>query len=464
MLGIALLILALIMYPTQYKRWSIFLFIIFSLQGLRFIPEDVIGFKYLDMAFIYMIAINVYSSIYERNTTHYLPYERYLVWGLLGFLLCSATFSMIHYRFSFMQVLQGGRHLFLFAAYFFLRKTRKEDIEWVMKALLYITILHAILYSIQCITKLPVLLVDAKEIMKERSGDLRYYNFPILMTFYLLFALLHPEQIGSRFAKVSVLIMAIAILLTQGRTYIVANALICLVGLLLRGKLTRVAQWAIIGGIAILPFMDVAFSRFTEDKTESDITQILRGEFINAAQTGQLQQGTLTYRFAWVYERYLYIKDRPIGEKAFGLGMISDSQTDIVNSKYHFAIGLSDKEHGVYQLSTPDIAWGNFVTKFGAVGTIILLSLWIALFVYMFKLRHLHPLLQCEFLFLLYLSITSISESHLSDLGNLAFPMLLCAFGLSLYLEYGDDEEEEDEEYNNDEEYELIGTYESNPY
>lgn len=464
MLGIILLTIALFLYPSQHKRWSILLFIIFSMQGLRFIPEDVIGFKYMDMAFIYMLVINVCSAIYERDTTHYLPYERYLVWGLLGFLLCSAAFSFIHYRFSFIQILQGGRHLFLFAAYFFLRKVNREDIVWIIKAIFYITLVHAGLYIIQCVTNLPVLMVSAKSALNIHTGEYRYYNYPILMTFYILLALLHPEQLGSRLAKVSILVMIIAIVLTQGRTYIVANALICLVGLLLRGKLTRVAQWAIIGGIAILPFMDVALSRFSEDKTESDITQILRGEFINAAQTGQLRQGTLTYRFAWVYERYLYIKERPISEKAFGLGMISDSQTDVVNSKYHFAIGLADEEHGVYQLSTPDIAWGNFVTKFGAVGTIILLSLWIALFVYMFKLRHLHPLLQCEFLFLLYLSITSISESHLSDLGNLAFPMLLCAFGLSLYLEYGDDEEEEDEEYNNDEEYELIGTYESNPY
>lgn len=458
MLGIIILIIAILLYPSQ-KRWSILLFVIFSMQGLRLIPDEVMGIKFLDMAFVYMIAINVYSLIYEREVPYYLPYEQFFVWALLGFLTCSAAFSFLYYDFSLMQILQGGRHLFLFAAYFFLRKVNREDIEWVIKALFYITLIHAGLYIIQCITKLPVLLVSAKSAMNTHTGEFRYYNYPILMTFYILLALLHPEQLGNKLAKFSILIMAVAIVLTQGRTYIVANAMICLVGILIRGKLTRVAQWAVIGGIAVLPFMDAALTRFTEDKTKNDIAQILSGDFMTVAQTGQLQQGNLTYRFAWVTERYLYLKDRPIGEKIFGLGMISDSQIDVVNRKYRFVVGLSDKEHGVYQLSTPDIAWGNFLTKFGAVGTILVLAIWITLCIYFFQFRFLHPILQCEFLYLLYLFVTSISESHISDLGNLAFPLLICAYGLWLYLEndyYGEDE---DEDY-----HELIEAHESNPY
>lgn len=462
MLGIALLILAIFLYPSQHKRWSILLFIIFSMQGLRFIPEEIIGIKYLDMAFIYMLVINLYSFIYERESRPYLPNERYLVWCLVMFLLCSAAFSLIYYEFTPMQVLQGGRHLFLFAAYFFLRKINREDIEWVIKALFYLTLLHASLYIIQCITKLPVLLVTAKEAINKQTGEFRYYNFPQLITFFLLLPLLFPEYIGKKTAKATIVIFAITIVLTQGRTYIVANAMICLLGLLMRGKLTRVAQWTIIGGIAVLPFMDAALSRFTEDKTESDIAQIVSGDFMTAAQTGQLQQGNLTYRFAWVTERYLYLKDRPLGEKVFGLGMISDSQTDVVNRKYKFVVGLSDKEHGVYQLSTPDIAWGNFLTKFGAIGTILVLALWIALCIYLFKLRQLHPFLLCEYLFLLYLFFVSIAESHISDLGNLVFPMLLSTLGLTMYLNY---EEIEDDEYDEGEDDdEQIEAYESNPY
>lgn len=446
MLGIILLLIALLLYPTSLKRWSLFLFIIFAMQGLRFIPEDVIGTKYLDLAFVYMAVINVYSLAYERDATHYLPYERFFVWGLLIFLLCSAAFSIIHYDFSFYQVLQGGRHLFIFAAYFFLRKVPREDVEWLIKAFFYLTVVHATLYIVQCLTHLPVLLVSTRQVLNYNTGEMRYYNYSPLMTFYLLLSLLQPAKIGSRKARWAILLLTVAIILTQGRTYLVTNAIICLIGLLLRGHVTRIMQWTIIGGIAVIPFIDAISARFTESNTESDITQILRGDFKNNARTGRLQGGTLTYRFAWVTERYLYLKKQPLGEKMFGLGMISDSQTDVVNRKYQFVIGLSDKEHGVYQLYTPDIAWGNFITRFGGMGTALIILLWISLGGYMYKLRHLHPYMLCGALYVIFLFIGSIADSHISDLGNLVFPLLLCTLALAICLDTDDDEEEPDPE------------------
>lgn len=40
---------------------------------------------------------------------------------------------------------------------FFLRDVPKDDIIWLFKALYYITLIHALLYIIQCSTGLPVL-------------------------------------------------------------------------------------------------------------------------------------------------------------------------------------------------------------------------------------------------------------------------------------------------------------------
>lgn len=453
MLGIALLIFAILLYPSKYKRWSILLFIIFSMQGLRLIPDEVIGMKCLDIAFIYMVTINLYSMIYEKEPDCYLPYVHYFVWSLLAFWGCSAIFSLIHYDFTFFQVLQGGRHSFIFASYFFLRKLKREDIDWIIKALLYITLIHGCLYIIQCFTHLPVLFVNAQDTQNAHSGNFRYYNYPILATFYLLHAILHPTIMGRKQAQFAGAVLIITIILTQGRTFIVCNALICLIGLLLRGKLTRIAQWSIIGGFLLLPFLDNIVARFTHDNTESDIEQILSGDFIENAQSGNLNEGTLTYRFAWVAERYFYLEKRPLGEQLFGLGMISDSQKDVVNKKYDFSIGLSDKEHGVYQLYTPDSAWGNFLTRFGALGTTLTLLLLFNLFAYLHKLRRLHPYLMCESLFLLFLLFNSIAESHLTDLGNLVFPLLICTFALNVYIEKESLEEEQQEEGNEELDY-----------
>lgn len=454
MLGILLLLISLLLYKIA-KKWSILLFLFFALQGFYILPGDIWGVKLADLAFIYMIVINIYSAIFEKGDIQYFLYEKMLVNALLIFLLCSVVFSLIHYNFTVFQVFQGGRQLFLFSSYFFLRKVSREDIEWIIKSLFYITLVHAGLYIIQCITNLPILLVTAKEAMNESTGEFRYYNYPMFMTFYLLLALLYPEQIGSRLAKVTIVVMVIATLLTMGRTYIVTNVLVCLIGLLMRGKLSRMVQWGVIAGIAALPLMNVALSRFTEEKTGEDIAQILSGDFTNYAKTGKGGEGNLTYRMAWVYERFLYLKEQPVPEQLFGLGMISDSQFDVVNNKYHFIIGLTNKDGGITQLYTADIAWGNFLTRFGALGTVILLLLWICLFGYLFKLRHLHPVFLCESMFLVQLLFNSFAESHISEPGNLVFPILLCTYGLAIYLTL-DDEENEEDEYNA--EYKMLET------
>lgn len=455
MIGYLLLLIAIALFFTSKRKWSILLFLIFAMQGLRLLPDELLGSKSQDMAFVYMIIIGTYSAIYEQEDSFYLPYNRNAVWMLILFLFASAAFSLYHYKFSAFQVLQGGRHLFLFASYFFLRKTKPNDIEWILKALFYITALHAGLYIFQCITHLPVLGVPEEEALNKATKIYRYYNYPQLMPFYLLVGMLYPRALNSHVVGTSLFLFIVAILLTQGRTFIVMNALICCLGFLMRGKLTNLVQWALIGSIIALPFVGSVANRFTEDKTESDINTIISGRFLDYAASGKGDRGNLTFRFAWVAERFLYLKDRPNGEKIFGLGMISDSQRDVVNNKYHFIIGLNNEQKETIQLSTGDIAWGNFLTQFGIGGTIILLLLWCSLFGYLLKLRHLNPYLMCGTLYLLFQFLNSIADSHLSDTGNMVFPMLLCTYGLAIYLNYDEGENEE---------FEMIEDYDPNPH
>ena len=97
--------------------------------------------------------------------------------------------------------------------------------------------------------------------------------------------------------------------------------------------------------------------------------------------------GTLTYRIAWVYERFDYLIHRPIGEQIFGLGLISDSQP-IVNKKYNFMIGLRDESTGeTYQLYTPDISYGNLLSRHGFVGSIIYLCMLVNFAIFLYKDR-----------------------------------------------------------------------------
>ena len=174
-----------------------------------------------------------------------------------------------------------------------------------------------------------------------------------------------------------------------------------IVGFLMRGSLTKTLKFAAIGALVVLPFTGIIVDRFTsgsskQTNTFTEIEGILNGSFIDAATTGQfVGLGTMTYRMAWVYERHLYLKERPLGEKIFGLGLISDSQDELVQRMYSFKVGLVyDEKDNIGQLSTPDSSYGNLLTKFGYVGGVI----WFRLLVIGWKYKK-----KDEWMFILFL-------------------------------------------------------------
>lgn len=428
MLGIFLLTISLLLYVKRKKKYSILLYLLFMTQGLRIFTDDILGVKNLDLAFIYTITICIYSFFHERRFGLFKDkILNKLIWGLFIFLIISAYFSRYYYGFTWYQILQGGRHHFLFLGYFFLRKIKKEDVIWIFHFLFYFTLIHSVLYCIQVITQLPVLPYGEFHI-EEATGLARYYNSPVLLTFYLYLCSIFPHYLRTKHTKYAVVIFLVTLFCTQGRTYISLTIFCLIIGLLLRGQTKKIIKNVLILSIAILPFADMLIARFDEGGTDSDLNEILTGQFMDRAYTGDMRGGTMSYRLAWVYERMLYLNNRPISENIFGLGMISDSQSEIVQSKYRFWLGLTNKETGeTTQLVTPDIAYGNLITQFGYVGGLILLSIWIKLFFVIYKRRKEHELIFCMSLLMLNYIIGSISGSSISTTGNLIIPFLVLA-------------------------------------
>lgn len=443
MLGLFLLVIALILYPTKNKRWSILLFVLFSMDFMRFIGNDILGIKSADLAFIYMITVSVFSYFYERDEfEEYVWLNRGVFWLFL-FLLASVCYSYIHYRFTSFQILQGGRQLFLFLSYYFLRKTKQEDIEWLIDALFKITLIHAILYCVQVLTGLNVLFYGEASIDKV-TGMGRYYNYPTLLPFYLSFCMLYTKYQGRRISAFATVILLIALFCTQGRTYILTTIGVILFGIALRGPASRILYGSIILALCTLPFFDILSARLTnEGKTEDDLAAVLNGDFKADVAAGRTQEGTLSYRIAWVYERALYLHNRPFGEKCFGLGMISDSQTDLVYSRYHFFTGLRNKETGEpTQLCTGDIAWGNILVTLGYLGGVLFVSLWIYITKTLYRKRRYHPVILCGFVFLCSFWVCSIADSSLSQPGFLTFPFLLITYAIQSDVTEEEDVEE----------------------
>lgn len=408
MIGYILLGFAIYYYfYAGMKKWSILIFMFFCNDGFWILPDYVIGAKNYDLAAIFCFFMAPFSMIYEDAPERENKTIKYIVVFLMYFMIVSAFFSRYHYDFTWFQIFQGGRRLIIFVSYFFIVKMKKKDIEWLFNILFKITIITSVLFIIQVLTDLPVLPKSAQIIYE--SGLNRYYNCPPLIYLFLYVSIFHPTLIKIRHQNISTIILAGALLCTLGRIEIFSAFLMILIGFLMRGRLTNFLKYVLILAIAMIPVLDTITSRLSGDDTSdlstgNEIAEIFNGSIQETVNSGKYRgQGTLNYRLAWVYERMLYLNTRPIGEKIFGFGLINDGQTEIVQRMYNFRIArpfdLSRKE--MAQLETPDISYGNMLTRFGYVGGLALFILWVYIAIYGWKKRK-----DDEWMFILFLLVT----------------------------------------------------------
>lgn len=430
MLGIILLLLSLIYYIKGNIKISLLLYISFVTSGLGFLTDSIIGTKNTDLAFIYLCVVFIFNQTKRKhNPLRTAPVITRTVWILSLFLLCSVLYSHFHYKFTLFQILQGGRTLFLFLSYFVVVKVSPKDVKWILEKLYYVTLLHSVLYIIQVFTNLPVL-PNSIGGSDGVAGIARYYNFPHFLSLFIFFVLLRPNYLNVRYKNIAKFILLIALICTLGRTYIILTLACLMTGLLLDGKMSKIASGLMVISICLLPLADSIAARFENSgNSKGDLEEILSGEFLDNAKYGiRTSETTMSYRFSWIAERVIYLEDRPLGEKFFGLGLISDSQFRIVSKLYNFKLGNYNPQiQARTQLQTADIAYGTLLSKFGYGGSIIVLFLWCYIALYLFKRRNSHPAVFCISLELANMIICSFSGSSIADMGNFVLPFLALA-------------------------------------
>lgn len=431
MIGILLLAIGIISYILRFKKLSLFIFFTFMLKGWVVLTDDVIGQKNYDLAFVYTFVILIYSCMFERASTPI--YDKRIhkwLYIFLVFLVLSIMFSYNHYGFTPYQILQGSRASFLFLSFFFLRKTRAKDLWWLNETFFYITLITSVLYILEVFFDLHLLPYDISKLkVDDYTGINRYYNSPPLLYWYIFATILTPHLIKSRLTFISIFIFGLALIATLGRTQIAMTTGVVLLGLVWQGKARSIFSALAVALLLVAPFADTISARFTgqfENSTESDVKSIFNGGIEQTVRAGNTYNvGNLTYRLAWVYERAQYLQDRPISENIYGLGLISDSQVLTVQKHYSFMIGLLDDDNNIWQLGTPDISYGNILTKYGYVGGILFLMIWIVLLSTFFKYRNQDDLAFVGFLLLVNYFLLGFSGTIISDQGNMAFPFAL---------------------------------------
>lgn len=393
MLGILLLLVALILYfNPRYRYLSYFIYLSFMMGrggGFGLWTDDILGMKNKDLAIIYTFIINAYLILHGK---FYLPKFSWIKYYklLVVFIGLTALFSLFYYHFTPYQILQGGRDYLLIASLPILIRIKPWELDKIIRLLIIVVTITSVLYILQIVLGRPIMPYNGEWAVDSSTGLVRLYNSPANLAFFLTMTFIAPYYFSKRRINFYRILFFVALVCTLGRTGIFTGIMTVFLALILTGKFSKTIKYGVLIGLLMIPFVGTLSSRFEGGGTENDLQQIMAGNYDENYQSGG--DATMTYRFAWVYERADYLLHRPLLEQVFGMGFISDSQP-VVQRKYHFLIGLADKETGlITQLNTPDIAYGNLLVKLGFVGTFIYLVFSIHLAIFFYKWRQIHPL------------------------------------------------------------------------
>ena len=427
MIGYLLLLIALLLYiKPKYRHWSFFLYLSFMMGyggGFGLWTDEVLGAKNGDLAIIYTFVISI-VMVFKRQ--YNIPQWSFVVqykWFIL-FLFASVLFSLFYYHFTPFQILQGGRSFLLIFAFPILVNIKQRDFDKVLQLLIKVCVLTSMLYILQTISRHAIMPYGEFD-TDPTTGLPRFYNSPANLDIFLALTFLKPELFKGRIIYYRILFF-LALVCTLGRTQIITTILLVFIALFLDGKIQKIGKYVIVIGVMMLPFIGVLSDRFTGDEA-SDFSDIQAGNFKEGYVQGR-DQGTLLYRFAWVYERYDYIIHRPLGEQLFGLGLISDSQP-WVDNHYNFKIGLSNPDGiGAVQLSTPDISYGNIMTRLGFLGGVIYITFIVSLLFFLLKRRKDNVFILVSAASIMLLFINSFSGSLMSETRSFTIYFLFLSF------------------------------------
>lgn len=423
MIGYILLLIALLLYvKPKYRHWSFFLYLSFMMGyggGFGLWTDEVLGVKNGDLAIIYTFVISI-VMVFKRQ--YNIPKWSFVVqykWFIL-FLFANVLFSLFYYHFTPFQILQGGRSFLLIFAFPILVNIKQRDFDKVLQLLIKVCVLTSMLYILQTISRHAIMPYGEFD-TDPTTGLPRFYNSPANLDIFLALTFLKPELFKGRIIYYRILFF-LALVCTLGRTQIITTILLVFIALFFDGKIQKIGKYVIVIGVMMLPFIGVLSDRFTGDGA-SDFSDIQAGNFKEGYVQGR-DQGTLLYRFAWVYERYDYIIHRPLGEQLFGLGLISDSQP-WVDKHYNFKIGLPNPENtGAVQLSTPDISYGNIMTRLGFLGGVLYIAFIVSLLSFLVKKRKINVFILVSAASVMLLFINSFSGSLMSETRTLSIYFL----------------------------------------
>lgn len=389
-------------------------------NGLQIIPSpggtlSYVNFGLVAMVLMYFMCFHQHIRIYKSNI---LKWYKYFIFYFVACVL----FSLLYYNFAPFEVLRAAKSVIPFASVFLFGLLNKEEIEKMFYSLLKITVALNVLYIVQIFTGLVILTYHVDSVGAGDGGLYRFYNKPILSTFFLLWLIFQKGEYKNNFRYFSIGLMFASLFLSQNRLEIVAVVIAYLVCSLIqkRKKIGSILLQALLLIVLYLPVSMVFSMRDSSStstmSTKEDVMNVVNGGYKDMSQG----DGTFTFRFAMLYERMDYMAEISPIRQIFGLGL---GQSEYVEHLYHFQIGTLRADRGVSQLNSADFAWIGMICWWGYGGTIIFLIIFCKMMRFYYRYR-VSTLSLISFGYMLYLFIGSFAGSWMADAQYYLMPFI----------------------------------------
>jgi len=394
MVFILLVIFAIGLYIRGYKISALFIAFFFLTSGFNLIPEDVWKDSFLskgmDYAILIVAGMVIVDSFFIKN---YLKPDK-LIWLILiyyAFLGLCIIYNKFSIGIGWSEIIRTARYNVLWIAYLIFRNLSKEQLLNLMKSLFLTTVVCATLYILQIFLNESILNEGMKASFEVFGMKIpRFYNQPDMLQIFTFMAIyFNPYKGLTKITTTTILV--IALLGAFHRSLFIAFILAISIGYIIR--LSRARRIAILTSIAIIGFIFIIFwgYKFTNSRTIKDIATVTSGNATdidaNDIDIETLQKSTFTFRIAHLLERNQYLLDHPKA-MLFGAGLMTEDSklTDVM---FDFKVGLLEEALGkTAQLDTSDISYSILIMRYGYIGTLLVLSLYIFLMVYFYKNRN----------------------------------------------------------------------------
>jgi hypothetical protein len=426
MIFISLIIVAILLYIWDYKVPAFLLFFFFITSGFNLIPEELTKFTFFskgsDYAFFILLGIIVIDAFFAKN--YFKPdafIYRLLPFGL--FLVICIYYNKSSVGLGWSEIIRTSRYLFFWAAYLVFRNMERTQLEKLMKYLFIVTVFCSVLYILQIYFDTHILVKTEKSVATLFGNKIpRFYNHPDMLYFFIFMSLYCNPYKGITKIVISI-ILIVALLGAFHRSLLGAFIIAVSLGYIL--ALPRLKRIQTLSALSVIAVFVIVFAgyKFVHSRTYTDIRTVMSGNVTDMdIDIGDLRESTFSFRIAHLLERNQYILDHP---KAMLMGaglMTEDSKT--TGSMFDFDIGLVEELSGsTVQLDTGDISYSFLVLRFGYLGAILNLVLFIYLMVYFYKNRE-NKYGFFSFLFFVLTFVVSFFASNLSYPMTFLLPLI----------------------------------------